>query len=145
MKLKEVMNTPVLTIDSDAEVHKAAHIMSANNIGSLIVTQTDKPVGIITERDILKKVVATCRDVRHVRASDIMSKNLKTADPEMDLVKAANLMIRNEIKRLPVTDDGRLVGIVTFTDLLRVYPNVTKDFEMDVERLPKKYKKWLRR
>jgi CBS domain-containing protein len=145
MKLKEVMNSPVLTIDSDEAVHKAAHIMSMSNIGSLIVTQSGKPVGIITERDILKKVVATCRDVRHVKASDIMSKSLKTADQNMDLVNAANLMIKNEIKRLPVIEDGKLVGMVTFTDLLRVYPDITKSFEIDVEKLPKKYKKWLRR
>jgi CBS domain-containing protein len=54
-------------------------------------------------------------------------------------------MIKNGIKRLPIIEDGKLVGMVTFTDLLRVYPDITKSFEIDVEKLPKKYKKWLRR
>jgi len=145
MKLRQVMNFPVLTIDSDEEVHKAAHIMSTNNIGSLIVTQKGKPAGIVTERDILKKVVATCRDVRNVKAADIMSRSLKTADPNMDLENAAIFMVSNEIKRLPVLEDGKLVGMVTFTDLLRVYPDIAKSSEIDMEKLSKKYKKWIRR
>ena len=145
MKLREVMVSPVLTMEADQEVHKAAHVMSANNIGSLVITQTGKPVGIITERDILKKVVATCRDVRHVKTSDIMSRSLKTAAPDMDLVYAANFMVRNEIKRLPITQEGKLVGMVTFTDLLRAYPNMAKEVDISSDKLSKKYNKWLRK
>jgi len=145
LRLRDVMRSPVLTIDADEPVHKAAHVMSVNNIGCLVVTSGGKPVGIVTERDILKKVVAMCRNPEAVKVSEIMSKPLVTGEPDMDIVYAAKLMVGRNVKRLPVVENGKLVGIVTLTDLIRAYPQIVESLEAAVTELPKRFRKWLRK
>ena len=145
LRLKDVMHSPVLTIEADKAVHEAAHIMSVNNVGCLIVTTEGKPVGIVTERDILKKIVAPCRDPEAVKVSEIMSKPLITGEPDMDILYAARLMVRRNVKRLPVMDNGKLVGIVTLTDLIRAYPEIIEALEIAVSELPRRFRKWFRK
>lgn len=136
----------VKTIEEDESVVKAADIMSQYNIGCLVVTKNGKPIGIITERDLLKRVIVPCLDPRTTKVSKIMSKPLIYGDPDMDLVYAAKFMLNHNIKRLPIINNGKLVGIVTFTDILRTLPEIVKSLEKSLvlERIHPRFKKILK-
>ena len=147
VSLQEIMTSPAVTMRERARVSEAASAMCAHNIGSLIIVDRgEKPVGIVTERDILRKVVVTCRDPRAVEVTQIMSSPLVVGRPDMEVEAAANLMIGREIKRLPIVDGGRLVGIVTFTDLLRTQPQMVAALErsIGVDKLPRRFQKLMR-
>ncbi len=118
-KLKKIMVENVITISPNATVKKAAELMNIHDMGCLIVASCEKPVGIVTERDMLKRIINELRDPEETRVLDIMSKPLITASPEMRSGDAAKLMLERNIKKLPVVENGRLVGIVSLTDLLR--------------------------
>ena len=117
--VKNVMAKPVVTIDKDNSIYKATKIMSEKGIGSLVVTDNGKPVGIATERDILQRVVAKRLDASKVKMGSIMSKNLITVSGNTPIINAIRLMEKNKVRRLLVMEKGRLVGIVTQRDLLR--------------------------
>lgn len=116
--VREVMTRPVITADVDIDVLTAAKRMALANVGCLIVVSGEKPIGILTERDLVKKVVAKATDPQTVKVEDVMSSPLVTISPEASLRDAASLMLKSRIKRLPVTSNGRLVGIITDTDLV---------------------------
>ncbi|MCX8206272.1 MAG: CBS domain-containing protein [Methanothrix sp.] len=119
MRVREIMSRPVLTVDADMDVLDAAGRMISANVGSLIVVQEGRPIGIITERDLVKKVVARAEDPRKVRVGDVMNSPLIKIHPDASLRDAAELMLKSGVKRLPViSDDGKLVGIITDTDLV---------------------------
>ncbi|MEM3394309.1 MAG: CBS domain-containing protein [Candidatus Methanomethylicia archaeon] len=144
LRIIDIAVREVKTIEEEETVMKAADIMSQYNIGCLVVTKDGKPTGIITERDLLKRVIVPCLDPR---VSKVMSKPLIYGDPDMDLVYAAKFMVNHNIKRLPIMDKGKLVGIVTFTDILRTLPEVVKDLEdlLVIGKLHPRFKKLLRR
>jgi len=112
------MTKKVVTIDSNKTVFEAAQLMSEKSIGCLVVTDGDAPVGIVTERDFLKRIVAQ-RASFDVKVSEIMSKSLVTVDPDASVKTAARLMSSHRIRRLPVLKQNKLVGIVVATDLVR--------------------------
>lgn len=116
--VRDVMTRPVITVDADIDVLTAAKRMALANVGCLIVVSGEKPIGILTERDLVKKVVAKATAPQAVKVGDIMSSPLVTISPEASLRDAASLMLKSRIKRLPVTSNGRLVGIITDTDLV---------------------------
>ena len=119
MLVKEVMNRDVKTIRPSDTVKNAAIIMNENGIGSLVVVSgAGHVIGIITERDILTDVVATGKSAEDVKVEEIMTKDLITVSPEKSLEDAADLMTNNKIKKLPVMEGDKLVGIVTATDLI---------------------------
>jgi CBS domain-containing protein len=86
----------------------------------LVVTRKGKPVGIMTERDVLKKIVCGCKNPEQTRVSEIMSKPLIVGRVDMDWLEAVKLMLDRNIKKLPILDDERLVGLVTLTDIARM-------------------------
>lgn len=142
MKVKDLMNRNVVSIDSEASVKEAASKMAQNEIGSLVVVEQNKPVGIITERDLLSRVVALGRNVEATRVKMVMSKPLICAAPDMDASDAARFMVSKNIKKLPVTQDGRLIGIMTLTDLCAVQPDIAKVVEEEAKgKLPKRFLK----
>jgi CBS domain-containing protein len=116
--VRDVMTRPVITADADIDVLTAAKRMASANVGCLIVVSREKPIGILTERDLVKKIVAKAADPQAVKVGDVMSSPLVTISPEANLRDAASLMLKSRIKRLPVTSNGRLVGIITDTDLV---------------------------
>jgi len=118
-KLKKIMVEHVITVGPDDTVKKAAQLMNLHEMGCLLVVSHEKPVGIITERDVLNRVVNESRDPKKTRISEVMSKPLVTASPNMRSGDAAKLMLERNIKKLPVVENGKLVGIVSLTDLLR--------------------------
>ncbi|RLF58984.1 MAG: hypothetical protein DRN25_04545 [Thermoplasmata archaeon] len=118
MKVKDVMSKNVKTISPEATMEEAALKMRKNKIGCLVVVEGEKPIGIITERDLVYKIVAEGKDTK-TKVREVMSKDLKTIDKEADLKLAAKLMATHIIRRLPVVDNDRLVGIVTLEDIMR--------------------------
>jgi CBS domain-containing protein len=119
MLIKEVMNRNVKTIRPEDTVKDAAQIMNENKIGSLVVVSgTGEVKGIVTERDILIDIVAAGKNAEDVNIEEIMTKDIITISPNNTLEEAANIMTENKIKKLPVVEEGRLVGIVTASDLI---------------------------
>jgi len=116
--LAQVMSSPVTTMKASDTLAVAAKKMVKQNIGSVVVLEGREPVGIITERDITRQVVKG-NSVLKKSAKKTMSKLRVTASPQMSVQQAFELMLKNEVRRLPVLDDGKLVGIVTEKDLMR--------------------------
>ncbi|MGD0644788.1 MAG: CBS domain-containing protein [Candidatus Bathyarchaeia archaeon] len=124
LKTANVMVKNVITVDEKASVKEAADIMNQFEIGSVITTRKGKPIGIITERDLLKRIVSEGRDAKKTVVKEIMSSPLVVISPDMDLEEAARLMFQMKIKKLPVTEQSRLVGLVSLTDLARPQPMI---------------------
>jgi len=116
--LAQVMSSPVTTMKASDPLAVAAKKMVKQNIGSVVVLEGKEPVGIITERDITRQVVKG-NSVLKKSAKKTMSKLRVIASPQMSVQQAFELMLKNEVRRLPVLDDGKLVGIVTEKDLMR--------------------------
>jgi CBS domain-containing protein len=113
------MTKPVITIKTDSSLRKAAKLMSKKNVGSIVVTRGEKPVGIVTERDIVERVVAKGLDASKVLMKEVMSKPLTTIRSDMSLIDAIRVMQKKKIRRLLIVENEKLVGIVTQRDLLR--------------------------
>lgn len=122
MKISKIMKKAIAS-ESDTTVREAIKIMSKENIGSLIILDKNRLVGIITERDILRNA-----DKLNLRASAIMSKNVITINANDNEDNAALIMARHKIKRLPVVENGKLVGIVTATDIIANADELNEDF-----------------
>jgi CBS domain-containing protein len=126
LKVEDTMVKEVMTIDDNATVKEAAEIMNKFEIGCLIAVRKGKAMGIITERDLLKRVVAEAKDATKTKVKEIMSSPLVVVEPSMDLEEAVRLMFQMKIKKLPVVDGKRLVGLVTLTDIARFQPQMIK-------------------
>jgi CBS domain-containing protein len=120
MDVKDVMVKEVITVNPDTKIRNAVELMNKNEIGCLVVTRKNKPVGIMTERDVLKKIVCQSKNPEQTRVSEIMSKPLIVGRVDMDWREAAKLMLDRDIKKLPILDGEKLVGLVTLTDIARV-------------------------
>jgi len=139
LNVEDVMVNEVVTIESDATVEEAVRIMNEHEIGCLVVVLKGKPVGIVTERDMLKRVLAKSLDPEKVKVSDIMSAPLIVGKPEMEIENAVKLMFKTKIKKLPVVQRGKLVGLVTLTDLTRFQPHMIRILKkLSVTELPPK-------
>jgi CBS domain-containing protein len=137
MLVKEVMNTDVKTIDRNSSIKEAAELMSEFSIGSLIVVVDSRVVGIITERDILSKLVAQAKNSEETKVKDIMTQEVIMVEPDIDIQDAADIMMEKKIKKLPVIKENHLVGIVTATDLCNASPKMIEQLG-NVLLLPKK-------
>jgi len=111
------MSKEVPTVTNEASTLEAAKTMSKSGKGFLIVLKDGKPVGIVTERDLVNKVIAKELDPKKVVTSAIMSSPLITVDPDEDLMKASEIMQKHNIRRLPVVKDGIIYGILTSKDV----------------------------
>ena len=139
LNVEDVMVDKVITIEADATVHEAVRIMNKHEIGCLIAVLKGKPVGIITERDMLKRVLAKSVDPEKVTVSDIMSAPLVVGKPGMEIENAVKLMFKTKIKKLPVVHRGRLLGLVTLTDITRFQPHMIRILKkLSVTELPPK-------
>ena len=134
--VRDVMSSPVRTTRVGDSVKDAVRKMNKFRIGCLVVMQGARSVGILTERDIMRKVVEPCIDPSLINVSDVMSTPITTIDPVASVEDAAMIMSRERIKKLPVVEDGRLVGIVTSTDLVRSGPELVSAL---TDLLSKKY------
>jgi len=116
--VKDLMTKDVLTIDANKTVIEAAALMSQNDVGDLVIMENNTPVGIITERDFVRRVLAEGKSA-DTRVSKVMSTPLRVIDPEAPIKEAARRMVNKRIRRLPVIKDNKLVGIITAADFAR--------------------------
>ena len=116
----------VITVDENSTVKEAVDIMNEFQIGSLIVLERGKAMGIVTERDFLKRVIAEGKDVMTTKVKEIMTTPLVVVEPSTDLEEAVKLMFQSKIKKLEVVDANKLVGIVTLTDIARFQPQMIR-------------------
>lgn len=127
MNICDIMTERVISICEDEPVVAAARLMKQNNIGALPVRdEKGKLKGIVTDRDIVLRCVAANTNLQDVRIGEIMSRNLVTVSPFEDADKAVSRMGESQVRRLPVTDNGVLVGIVALGDIAR-----NGEFEME--------------
>jgi CBS domain-containing protein len=116
--VKDIMTKDVVTIETSKTVFEAADLMAKSGLGCLIVVIQAFPVGIITERDIVRRIVAK-RASLDLKVTEVMTKSLITIDPDTSLREAARVMSTNKIRRLPVLKNNKLVGIVVASDFVR--------------------------
>lgn len=116
MKIKDIMTTDVKSVSPNDSISQAALLMEQLNVGSVPVVDNNKVVGIVTDRDIALRNVARGQNPNQ-KVSDVMTTNVTSAPPDMDVHSAADIMASNQIRRLPVVDNGNLVGIVAIGDL----------------------------
>lgn len=141
LKLEEVMIRDLISIDAMATAKTAIELMNKHEIGCLVIVEREEPVGIVTERDVLQRVMSKAEDADKIKIGEIMSKPLLVGKPQMDITEAAEIMFKQGIKSLPVVKNKRLVGLVTFTDLIRS-PNILKYLnKLPIEKTPRGMKK----
>ena len=117
MKVRDVMTNSVEWVAPETKIVDVAKLMKRDDVGSIPICQGDNLIGIVTDRDIVLNVVATGGNVNTTLAKDTMSTNIISVSVDQDVHEAADLMSRHQIRRLPVLDNGRLVGIVALGDL----------------------------
>ncbi|RLG54684.1 MAG: CBS domain-containing protein [Thermoproteota archaeon] len=136
MPVYEVMSSPVITISKRATAADAAKLLKKHKIGSLVVVDEEGVVGIITERDLVERVVAEDRKPSEVAVEEVMTRRPVTISSKQTLIEAMELMRKHGIKRLVVlSDSGELAGIVTQTDIMRVTPSMISRLMMMVKEL----------
>lgn len=137
--VRDVMSKDVRVVRPDTSVKEVVATMNKFNIGSIIVVQGDRPVGIITERDILRRQVEPCLAPEILTARQVMTSPLITISETASIEEAAKLMAKKKAKRLPVMNNNKLVGIITFTDIVFKVPNMLIILEELVRPHHRKY------
>lgn len=128
MKVKDLMTSSVVSLNSNDSTKKAAELMKEHNIGSVPVCQDGKVIGIITDRDIALRTVGDGKDAKTVTVRDIMSSNPVLGTPDMSIDEASRIMSDRQIRRLPVVDNNNLVGILALGDIA-VQPRLNENAE----------------
>ena len=120
--VKETMKTNIAIVKPYISVLEAAKLMKKRKIGNVIVVEKKQPIGILTESDILKKVVAEGNNAKDIKVKDVMSTPLIVINPYVTLEEAMNTMLKCNIRRLPVCEKDELIGIITQRDISRLSP-----------------------
>ena len=116
-KARDIMQKDVITIELEKTAQYASTILKDNDISFLVVVEDSKPVGIVSERDIVRKIVAENKEASKIQLESIMSKKFKWVEPNSSIESAVQKMLNNNIRRLVVLEDENLVGVITQTDL----------------------------
>lgn len=117
MKAREIMTKELASLRSDDSIERAAQLMKQYNVGSIPVCTDDKVIGIITDRDIAVRSVASGQTPGDQRVRDVMTKDLVVGSPEMNVEDCARLMSDRQIRRLPIVENNSLIGIVALGDI----------------------------
>ncbi len=129
MMVKDIMRKEIKTVSPDISIKEAAKMMVEEGVGSLLVLENNKLKGIITERDMVEKVVAKSIDPKNIRVRDIMVKKLILATPDTEIEEAAKMMVKHHIKRLPVVFNNVLIGMITATEIIAAEPRILEEIE----------------
>jgi CBS domain-containing protein len=118
--VRDVMTTRPRAVSADTPLSQVADLMATEDVGAVPIVDGDRLIGMVTDRDIVVRVVAKGKDPRGMRAAEASSQELVTVGPDQDLDEALRLMAKNQVRRLPVVEeDGKLVGIVAQADVAR--------------------------
>jgi CBS domain-containing protein len=126
LKVEDVMTMDVITMDEKSLVKEAAETMSQNEISCVIAARKGKAIGILTESDLLKRVIVEGKNAKKTKIGEIMSSPLEIVAPGTSLEEALRLMFQKKIKKLPVVEKNRLLGLVSLTDIARCQPAIIK-------------------
>lgn len=136
MKVRDVMTSSVDWVTPDTSVVEVAQLMKKDDVGSIPICKENRLIGIITDRDIVLKVVAAGGNTNNISAKDIMSTDIIFVSSDQDVHEAANLMSEYQIRRLPVLEKGKLVGILAIGDLAieKIHINEAGDALSDISQ-----------
>jgi CBS domain-containing protein len=124
--VKEVMKAKPVIVQPFITVFEAARIMKEHKIGNVIISEMNHPIGILTESDIIKKVVSEGKNAQDVTVEEVMSSPIIIAEPYITLQEALKIMGKCNIRRLPIVENNELVGIITQRDISRLSPALTE-------------------
>jgi CBS domain-containing protein len=124
LKVEDVMTKEVITIDENATIKEAAEIMDKNEISCLIALRNGRAIGIITERDLLKRVIVEAKNLEKTKVKMVMSSPLEVIAVGAELETALRLMFLKKIKKLPVVNNDSILGLVSLTDIARCQPAI---------------------
>ena len=122
--VKEIMSKPAHTIDVNKTAKEAATLMGKTRRGFLVVTKNGKPIGVVSDSDLIKKVVAKGLVSHKVKIRNVMNSPLVTIQAEEDITAAVRRMKNNNVHRLPVMESGKLTGVISLTDIARTSPEM---------------------
>jgi CBS domain-containing protein len=131
--ISEIMKSSVIKLDVSSSVLDVANVMIENGVGSIILTKNKEAVGIITERDIVEKVTTKNITPEKVKAEEIMSSPIISAEPSTSVIDASGIMVKSNIRRLAVANGGDIVGIITVRDILTISPVLNTILENLIE------------
>ena len=131
IKVLEAMTNKPITADQNISLQACAKKMKEYDVGSLLITEDKKIIGIITEQDLVFKVLATALNVKKP-VKDVMETKLVTVSPEKDIFETLELMKKNDIRQVPVKDKNEIIGLITLKDILKIEPQL---FDLVVEAL----------
>ena len=130
-KVYDCMTTKPISVSSDASLQQCAKIMAKNHVGALVIKDNHKSIGLITEQDIVRKVIGKGINPVNRKVKEFMETKLKTISPNDDIYEALIKMRDYNIRHLPVVDDGKMVGLLTLKDILKIEPSL---FDLVVEK-----------
>ena len=116
-QVRDIMEKNVITIDINETANNAANQMKENDISFLVIIENGKPIGVVSERDFVQKLCINNQNSSDVKISDIMSYKFRWVNPTTKIEDAIQKMLNNNIRRLLILDDEKLVGVITQTDL----------------------------
>ncbi len=126
------MTEKPITITPTTSAQECAKLMAKHHVGSLVVRDRDSLAGIVTERDLTRKLVAANKPAAKTKAKDVMTTNLVTVSPDKDIFEAIAIMRDYDVRHLPVVDRNRLLGLITLKDILKIEPDL---FDIMVEKM----------
>ena len=127
MKVRQCMTSGAVTLSGDESAGAAARLMARSNVGALpVLGRGGRLIGIVTDRDLVLRCMASGQDANHVPVGSIMTSRVAVADPEESIFEASERMATEQVRRLPVVEDGRLVGMVSLADVSRL-----EDYSME--------------
>ncbi|MGD0804782.1 MAG: CBS domain-containing protein [Candidatus Bathyarchaeia archaeon] len=125
MIVREAMSSPVFSVSEENDITEVAKLMREHRLGAIVVNNAeDQPIGIVTERDIVLRVVADGKSPHGVKAGEVMSSPLRVVKAETPIIDAMRMMDKLNIRRLGVTYKGQLVGIISHKDIIRIIPTI---------------------
>lgn len=141
--VKEIMNPNVVSLDPNATLKQASELMAQQKIGSIVIIDKNNPVGIITERDFATKILLKPYSAE-TKVSEVMSSPVIHISSNQSVSDVIDLMANKEIRKVPVIDDGNLIGIITGTEFLRLFVQATdEDMQQVYQQYVKRvYSKW---
>lgn len=136
--VKEIMNPNVVSLGSDATIKEASELMTSQKIGSIVIVDKNEPVGILTERDFATKIILESYSA-DTKVSEVMSSPVVHISSNQSVADVIDIMANKEIRKVPVIDEGKVIGIVTGTEFLRLFVQATD------EDMKKAYQQYVKR
>ena len=143
MKVKELMTKNVAYINPDSVITEAARLMQQHNVGAIPVCDQSGVIGLVTDRDIVVRNVAHGTNPAATKVRDVMTSNVTTVSPDMGIEDASNMMAKNQIRRVPVVENSKLVGMLSLGDLA-TDPSYNMEASEALSEISKPVKWWVK-